>query len=163
MFGHNSRHCLVSPVTCSQEPWLMIMLGRKWREMLYYIWLCSNKCHVVVTSVTSGRDIAMQGHSRGCRTSSTRVMEPGCCSQVSCSQDICAKPSCWSLSPKSHRLLSPLGEPLPAGRGAGHLRKPEKYPGLIHLVFRFQTLTEVFGGPRRKGDKGSSERIGWQQ
>ena len=150
MFGHNSKHCLVSAIICSQEPWLTILQGRKWREMLYYIRLCSNACHVVVTSITPGRDTAMQGHSRGCQTSGAGVLEPGCCSQ-----DIGAKPSCWRLGAKSHRL------PVPAGRGAGHLRKPEKYPGLMH-VFHFWTLSEVFGGPRQKGGEGSSDRAAWQ-
>lgn len=32
--------------------------------MLYYIQLCSNECHVVVTNVTPSRAIATQGHSR---------------------------------------------------------------------------------------------------
>lgn len=35
--------------------------------MLYYIQNCRNECHVVVTSVTPGRDIAMQGHSQAAR------------------------------------------------------------------------------------------------
>lgn len=35
--------------------------------MLYYIQHCRNVCHVVVTSVTPGRDIAMQGHSQAAR------------------------------------------------------------------------------------------------
>lgn len=116
--------------------------------MLYYIQICSNECHVVVPSVTPGWDIAMQGHSGGCQTSGTWVVEPGCCSQ-----DIYIKPSCWSLGRESCRLLAPLGDPVPAMRGAEHLRKPERYPGLIHLVFHFQTLTEVFGGPRGWGQQ----------
>lgn len=36
-------------------------------EMLYYIQHCRNECHVVVTSVTPGRDITMQGHSQAAR------------------------------------------------------------------------------------------------
>lgn len=35
--------------------------------MLYYVQHCRNECHVVVTSVTPGRDIAMQGHSQAAR------------------------------------------------------------------------------------------------
>lgn len=121
--------------------------------MLYYIWLCSNKCHVVITSVTQGRNIAMQGHSCGCQISGTWVMEPGCRSQ-----HVHTNPSCWSLGPESHRLLTPLGGPVPAGRGAGHLQKPEKYTS----CFPFLTLTEDFGGPRQNKDKDSSEKAEWQ-
>lgn len=124
--------------------------------MLYYIQLCSNECHVVVvTSVTPGRDTAMEGHGRGCHAGGTWVVEPGCCSQ-----DICTKPSCWSLNPESHKLLAPQQGLLPAGRGTAHCQKPDKYPGLAQLVFHFQTLTEVFGGPTQKGNEGSNVGLG---
>lgn len=160
MFGHHSKHWLVSPVICSEEPWLTVTQGRKLREMLYYIWLYSNECHVVVvTSVSPDRDTAMQGRGRGCQAGGTGVVEPGCCSQGELLPERMYQ-TCWSLDLESHRLVAPWQGLLPASGGPGHCQKPEKYPGLIHLVFHFQTVTEVFGGPTQKGDESSTVGLG---
>lgn len=119
MFGHNLKHHLDSLLSAPKNHDSQSYRKGSEGEMLYYIQHCRNECHVVVTSVTPGREIAMQGHMPGCQTGSIWMLEPGFCSQVSCSQDIHTKPSYWSLCPESHRLPAPLEETVSASRGLG--------------------------------------------
>lgn len=71
--------------------------------MLYYIQHCRNECHVVVTTVTPGRDIAMQGHSQAARPA---VL--GWCSQVSVPR--WAAPKIYTTNhPTGASALNPTG------------------------------------------------------